>query len=78
MIFYSSFGEDFLWPAVAMLVIELFGLLLKFPDFTPLFDMFKNPDLINDEEIEKEFERTKVLFNRRLEEIYNKGGVKKF
>jgi hypothetical protein len=51
---------------------------LKFPDYTPLFDYFKNPELINDEEIEKEFERTKKIFNRRLEEIYNKGGVKKF
>lgn len=51
---------------------------MKFPDYTPLFDYFKNPELINDEEIEKEFERTKKIFNRRLEEIYNKGGVKKF
>jgi len=51
---------------------------LKLPDYTPLFDYFKNPELINDEEVEKEFQRTKKLFNRRLEEIYNKGGVKKF
>jgi len=43
-----------------------------------MFDYFKDPDLINDYEVEKEFKRTKKIFNRRLEEIYNKGGVRKF
>ncbi len=50
ILFTLSFGDDFYIAAAVLMGIEVLSLFLKFFDFRPFYDRFKEHDLVDDKE----------------------------
>lgn len=54
VVFYSSFGEEFLLPSMALLVVEVLILIVKSINWSFLFKLFSQDHIYRDDEHDRE------------------------